>query len=91
MEEIYLSAHQVPSAKITDRESTCLMISSLYNYKDSVIAGYCVTTANEANTIPPSACTLLEDGFGCPYVQWLEVDGGNRLSGEKKGDDLVRK
>lgn len=66
---VNLSAHQVSSAKITCRESTCLMISSLYNYKDSVIAGYCVTTANEANTIPPSACTLLEDGFGCPYVQ----------------------
>lgn len=63
---VNLSAHQVSSAKITCRESTCLMISSLYNCKDGVRAGHCVATANEANTISPHSVLSWRMGLDVP-------------------------
>lgn len=47
------------------------MISSLYNREDSVNPGHCVATANEPNTICPSANALGEDEFGC--VPWTAI------------------
>lgn len=45
------------------------MISSLYNRENGVKPGHCVATANEPNTIFPSASALGGDEFGCvPYM-----------------------
>lgn len=49
------------------------MISSLYNRENGVKPGHCVTTANEPNTIFPSASALGGDEFGC--VPCLGIGG----------------
>lgn len=41
------------------------MVSSLYNRENGVKPGHCVATANEPNTICPSASALGMDEFGC--------------------------
>lgn len=63
------------------------MISSLYNREDGVKPGHCVATANERNTIYPSASALGEDEFGC--VPCVAI-GGRPVNGWGKGksDDV---
>lgn len=65
------------------------MISSLYNGEDGVKPGHCVATANEPNTICPSASALGEDEFGCVPCTAI---GGRSVSGggKEKSDDVVR-
>lgn len=81
------------------------MISSLYKRENGVKAGLCVATANEPNTICPSASALEGDEFGCvPYVeiggrmvikrgrgnQMTQVrDDGRHLTEEVKSEDRV--
>lgn len=63
------------------------MISSLYNREDGVKPGHCVATANEPNTICPSASALGGDEFGCvPYT----VIGGRSVNGVEAKSDEVR-
>lgn len=63
------------------------MISSLYNREDGVKPGHCVATANEPNTICPSASAFGEDEFGCVPCT---VTGGRPVNGEKRKSDDVR-
>lgn len=60
-----MSAARVLWVKNTLSHLTSLMISSLYNRENGVKAGHCVATANESNTICPSASALEGDELGC--------------------------
>lgn len=62
---VNLSAACVLWVKNTLSHLTSLMISSLYNRENGVKAGHCVATANESNTICPSASALEGDELGC--------------------------
>lgn len=67
------------------------MISSLYNREDGVKPGHCVATANEPNTICPSASALGRDEFGCVPCT---VIGGRSVNGGGPGvksDDAGQK
>lgn len=71
-------------------QSTSLMISSLYNGEDSVKPGHCMATANEPNTICPSARALGEDEFGC--VPCMVIGGRSvRKRGRKKKKNQMMK
>lgn len=74
-----MSAARVLWANDTRSQSTSLMISSLYNREDGVKPGHCVATANEPNTICPSASALGGDEFGCVPCA---VIGGRLVNGE---------
>lgn len=84
---VNLSASRVLWVNNTRSWSTSLMISSLYNREDGVKPGHCVATANEPNTICPSASALGEDEFGC--VPCVAI-GGRPVNGWGKGksDDV---
>lgn len=67
-------------------QSTSLMISSLYNRENGVKAGHCVATANEPNTICPSASALEGDEFGC--VPYVEI-GGRMVIKRGRGNQMT--
>lgn len=61
------------------------MISSLYNRENGVKPRHCVATANEPNTICPSASALGGDEFGCVPCT---VSGGRSVNGGVGGGSL---
>lgn len=67
-------------------QSTSLMISSLYNRENGVKAGHCVATANEPNTICPSASALEGNEFGC--VPYVEI-GGRMVIKRGRGNQMT--